>query len=130
MPPEVKARLRPESAEVMSLAPPQSAAIGYARLLQGTADASLFWRAYPWDHAPGSLMLEESGGAVLRLDGIGVPAGVHRVRAPRGARPPYLGPTSAALVLPADCRTRRGSPVGPRAGRGRVRAPDRMAPTA
>lgn len=89
MPPEVRARLRPESAETMSLVPPQSAAIGYTRLLQGTADASLFWRAYPWDHAPGSLMLEESGGAVLRLDGS-----------------PYLpGSTDCGLLAVHDRRT-------------------------
>ena len=69
MPAEVRESLRPEAAEVLSVPPPQSAAIGYTRLLEGMADVSLFWRSYPWDHAPGSLMLEESGGAVRRLDG-------------------------------------------------------------
>lgn len=69
MPDDVKARLRPEAAPTLTIPPPQSAAIGYIRLLDGTADVSLFWRSYPWDHAPGSLMLEESCGAVRRLDG-------------------------------------------------------------
>ncbi len=69
MPDDVKTRLRPEAAPTLSIPPPQSAAIGYTRLLEGTADVSLFWRSYPWDHAPGSLMLEEAGGAVRRLDG-------------------------------------------------------------
>ncbi|MEV6602327.1 inositol monophosphatase family protein [Actinoplanes sp. NPDC051346] len=30
---------------------------------------AVFWRVLPWDHAPGSLILREAGGAVLHLDG-------------------------------------------------------------
>lgn len=69
LPDDVRAAIRPESADVMHLAPPMSAAIGYVALLRGDTDAALFWRTHPWDHAPGSLLLEESGGAARRLDG-------------------------------------------------------------
>jgi fructose-1,6-bisphosphatase/inositol monophosphatase family enzyme len=73
----------------MSQPPPMSAAIGYVALLEGTSDACLFWRTYPWDHAPGSLLLEESGGAVRRLDGA-----------------PYLpGSTGRGLLCVRDART-------------------------
>lgn len=29
----------------------------------------LFWRTLPWDHAPGALVVEESGGTVRHVDG-------------------------------------------------------------
>lgn len=69
LPDDVRARIRPDSAATMSQPPPMSAAIGYVAQLEGFSDAALFWRTHPWDHAPGSLLLEESGGAVRRLDG-------------------------------------------------------------
>jgi fructose-1,6-bisphosphatase/inositol monophosphatase family enzyme len=69
VPPEVRAAMRPGAPEVLSLPPPRSAAVGYVRLLEGGADGALFWRSHPWDHAPGSLLLEESGGLAARLDG-------------------------------------------------------------
>ena len=43
--------------------------IDYPRLAEGAADYALFWRPHPWDHAPGSLLLVESGGVVGALDG-------------------------------------------------------------
>jgi fructose-1,6-bisphosphatase/inositol monophosphatase family enzyme len=49
---------------------PNCAGEQYPRLLLGTNDVALFWRALPWDHAPGALMLEEAGGRVARLDGM------------------------------------------------------------
>ena len=30
---------------------------------------ALFWRILPWDHAPGALIIQESGGTVRHLDG-------------------------------------------------------------
>ena len=41
----------------------------YPRVGLGENDAALFWRALPWDHAPGALWLEEAGGKLARLDG-------------------------------------------------------------
>jgi fructose-1,6-bisphosphatase/inositol monophosphatase family enzyme len=29
----------------------------------------MFWRTWPWDHAPGALLVREAGGVVRRLDG-------------------------------------------------------------
>jgi fructose-1,6-bisphosphatase/inositol monophosphatase family enzyme len=30
---------------------------------------ALFWRILPWDHVPGALIVLESGGTALHLDG-------------------------------------------------------------
>ncbi|UAK25181.1 inositol monophosphatase family protein [Sphingomonas nostoxanthinifaciens] len=48
---------------------PRCAAEQYPRLILGVNDVALFWRTFPWDHAPGALMVEEAGGRVARLDG-------------------------------------------------------------
>ena len=45
------------------------AGIEYPRIIEGDADFLLFWRTLPWDHAAGSLLLTEAGGAALRPDG-------------------------------------------------------------
>ncbi|PTQ07406.1 inositol monophosphatase [Sphingomonas oleivorans] len=41
----------------------------YPRLVLGENDVALFWRALPWDHAPGALFLTEAGGRIARFDG-------------------------------------------------------------
>lgn len=41
----------------------------YPAIVGGEQDFALFWRALPWDHAPGALFLEEAGGRVARPDG-------------------------------------------------------------
>lgn len=43
--------------------------VDYPQLVAGGADFIVYSRAMPWDHAPGSLLLSESGGAVVNLDG-------------------------------------------------------------
>lgn len=48
---------------------PRCAGEQYPRLILGKNDVALFWRAMPWDHAPGALLLEEAGGRMARLDG-------------------------------------------------------------
>ena len=48
---------------------PNCAGEQYPRILLGINDVALFWRALPWDHAPGALMLTEAGGRVARPDG-------------------------------------------------------------
>ncbi|AEI38545.1 MAG: inositol monophosphatase family protein [Zymomonas mobilis subsp. pomaceae] len=54
----------------ITLAPsPLCAGEQYPRLVLGQNDAALFWRSWPWDHAPGSLFLEEAGGKLARFDG-------------------------------------------------------------
>lgn len=46
-----------------------AAGIDYPDLLLGRWRYLLFWRTLPWDHAPGSLLVEEAGGRVARLSG-------------------------------------------------------------
>ncbi len=48
---------------------PHCAGEQYPRLVLGTNDLALFWRAMPWDHAPGALFVAEAGGRVSRVDG-------------------------------------------------------------
>ena len=43
--------------------------IDYARLIEGAADYILYSRSNPWDHAPGTLLVTEAGGAVGHPDG-------------------------------------------------------------
>jgi fructose-1,6-bisphosphatase/inositol monophosphatase family enzyme len=46
-----------------------SAAIDYLALARGQWDFLFYWRTYPWDHVPGSLLVREAGGHVARPDG-------------------------------------------------------------
>ncbi len=39
----------------------RSAGIDYPRLIEGDQDFVMFWRTLPWDHAPGALLVNESG---------------------------------------------------------------------
>lgn len=48
---------------------PRCAAEQYPRLVLGTNDISVFERALPWDHAAGTLFLNEAGGRCARPDG-------------------------------------------------------------
>jgi fructose-1,6-bisphosphatase/inositol monophosphatase family enzyme len=43
--------------------------VDYPQLVQGAADYLLYSGTKPWDHAPGSLLLEESGGFLGTFDG-------------------------------------------------------------
>ncbi|WP_203698667.1 inositol monophosphatase family protein [Catellatospora coxensis] len=45
------------------------AAREYPELLRQTRHFALFWRAKPWDHAPGALLMREAGGVVRHFDG-------------------------------------------------------------
>lgn len=45
------------------------AGIEYPALIDGTTDFAFFWRTLPWDHAPGTLLVEEAGGVAARPDG-------------------------------------------------------------
>lgn len=48
---------------------PRCAAEQYPRLVLGENDVAIFERTLPWDHAPGTLFLNEAGGRVTRVDG-------------------------------------------------------------
>jgi fructose-1,6-bisphosphatase/inositol monophosphatase family enzyme len=41
----------------------------YTRLVLGTSDLLVSGRTWPWDHAPGAVLVREVGGVVRRLDG-------------------------------------------------------------
>ncbi|MEV4533456.1 inositol monophosphatase family protein [Asanoa sp. NPDC049518] len=41
----------------------------YLDLLGGRQQFAMSWRTWPWDHAPGALLVREAGGVVRRLDG-------------------------------------------------------------
>jgi len=43
--------------------------VDYPKLVEGAADFVLYGRALPWDHAPGSLLLAESGAHLGAADG-------------------------------------------------------------
>ena len=44
--------------------------VDYPHLVQGAADYVLYWHPMAWDHAPGALLLTESGGFLGTLDGL------------------------------------------------------------
>lgn len=46
-----------------------ASAIDYPRLVAGEWASLFFWRTFPWDHVPGTLIVQEAGGHVARLDG-------------------------------------------------------------
>ncbi|UFU07229.1 inositol monophosphatase family protein [Ruania halotolerans] len=45
------------------------AGVDYPQLVIGTVDYLVYRRDWPWDHAPGSLLVTETGGHLSRLDG-------------------------------------------------------------
>ena len=91
-----------------------SAGIDYPKLIEGEQDFVMFWRTLPWDHAPGALLVNESGGCVRRLNG--------DVYSPsqRGAGLLAAGSWGTWLVvrhtLLGDLRSGDGEPELPRRG--------------
>jgi len=70
LPAEVRAQVIDRAEGHVSIVDiPHCAGEQYPRLVLGTNDLALFWRAMPWDHAPGALFLEEAGGRIARIDG-------------------------------------------------------------
>lgn len=57
---------------------PNCAGEQYPRLILGQNDIALFWRAKPWDHLPGALILTEAGGRIAHPDGAPYRAGGDR----------------------------------------------------
>lgn len=66
-----RARLKARSRTMPGVAIEAGGAVGYVypELAEGELDFAIFGRQYPWDHAPGSLLLQESGGRALTLEG-------------------------------------------------------------
>jgi fructose-1,6-bisphosphatase/inositol monophosphatase family enzyme len=50
----------------------------YILAARGVIHALVYWRLYPWDHAPGALLHAEAGGYSARFDGSPYLAARHR----------------------------------------------------
>ncbi|AEG48420.1 inositol monophosphatase [Sphingobium chlorophenolicum L-1] len=77
---------------------PRCAAEQYPRLVLGQNDVSVFSRTLPWDHAAGTLFLNEAGGQCQRLDGSPYVVGDAR-RGLLGASSPRLWDLAADRLL-------------------------------
>lgn len=70
LPAEMAAAMEARSAGKFACAAiPRCAAEQYPRIVLGVNDVAMFWRTFPWDHAPGALFVTEAGGKVARFDG-------------------------------------------------------------
>jgi fructose-1,6-bisphosphatase/inositol monophosphatase family enzyme len=70
MPPAVAMRVERATRNKYEQGPASaSAAVEYARILQGMKDFVIYYKLLPWDHAAGALALFEAGGCVEHLDG-------------------------------------------------------------
>ncbi|QKG72724.1 inositol monophosphatase [Erythrobacter mangrovi] len=81
---------------------PRCAAEQYPRLGLGENDVSFFERTLAWDHAAGTLWLEEAGGRVARPDGSPYRVDEWERRGLIGAASPALWDQLAALYLKLD----------------------------
>ena len=72
----------------VELNPGMWSGLWYPRVARGDADFVLYWRTWPWDHAPGAVLVREVGGVSRRLDGTDYRSGV--------------GPESGLLVAADD----------------------------
>lgn len=77
---------------------PRCAAEQYPRLALGQNDISVFARTLPWDHAPGTLFLNEAGGLCQRLDGSPYRVGDMR-RGLLGAASPQMWDKAAGILF-------------------------------
>lgn len=70
MTPEERAEIGRRSHDRFTLVDiPRCAAEQYPRIVLGQNDLSVFARTLPWDHAAGTLFVNEAGGVCQRLDG-------------------------------------------------------------
>ncbi len=70
LPQAVRAALEADAASIGEVLPSHlCAGYEYPAVARDEQQFVLFWRTYPWDHAPGVLILEESGGMSRHLDG-------------------------------------------------------------
>ena len=73
MPPQVRdgllARPLPADLAGLTLGARIWAGHAYAQVASGATDVLVYWRTWPWDHAPGAVLVREVGGVVRRPDG-------------------------------------------------------------
>ncbi|KFL45078.1 putative inositol monophosphatase [Sphingobium sp. ba1] len=99
MTPEERADIQRRSQDRFALVDiPRCAAEQYPRLVLGQNDVSVFARTLPWDHATGTLFLNEAGGCCQRLDGSPYQVGDTR-RGLLGASSPRLWDRAAEILF-------------------------------
>jgi fructose-1,6-bisphosphatase/inositol monophosphatase family enzyme len=99
MSPEERADIERRSQESFTLVDiPRCAAEQYPRLVLGQNDVSVFARTLPWDHAAGTLFVNEAGGCCQRTDGTPYLVGDLR-RGLMGASSPRLWDKAAATLF-------------------------------
>jgi fructose-1,6-bisphosphatase/inositol monophosphatase family enzyme len=99
LPPDVRADvLRRTRWRVTRAKVPNCAGDQYPRVALGVNDFALFWRALPWDHAPGALFLNEAGGRLSRIDGADYQPG-EKGKALLAAATPALWDKAAAMLF-------------------------------
>lgn len=99
MTPEERADIQRRSEGQFALVDiPRCAAEQYPRLVLGQNDVSVFSRTLPWDHAAGTLFLNEAGGCCQRLDGTPYVVGDSR-RGLLGASSPRLWDVAAETLF-------------------------------
>ncbi|SDE73727.1 fructose-1,6-bisphosphatase [Blastococcus fimeti] len=70
LPPDARRAVEANESRFGDLRPHTTCAgVEYPRIIEDRADFVLFWRTLSWDHAPGALLLAESGGVTVRPDG-------------------------------------------------------------
>ncbi|GFJ89910.1 hypothetical protein Prum_035520 [Phytohabitans rumicis] len=70
LPPPLRAAVRRGTPTLSEVLPGQHCAgKEYVDLVTGRQHFVLFWRTLPWDHVPGVLLAQETGGVARRLDG-------------------------------------------------------------
>lgn len=70
LPPELRTRVEAGRSTIGALLPGHHcAAREYPDVIRGVQHFTLFWRALPWDHVPGTLLVREAGGTVRRFNG-------------------------------------------------------------
>lgn len=95
-----------------------SCGVDYPWLATGRAQALLYVNSLPWDHAPGSLLVAETGGVVRRSDGSTLVPGVYRrdgglLAAASPAIADVVAPLVADLLDPGNTAAHRARPAGP-----------------
>ncbi|CAN7410197.1 inositol monophosphatase [Bosea sp. LjRoot90] len=70
LPAEITARVQANGRDLAAILPGMHCAgEEYPAIVRGEEHFVVFWRGLPWDHAPGTLFLEEAGGRAARFDG-------------------------------------------------------------
>lgn len=74
------------------------AGVEYPAIVTGQQQFAMFYRTLPWDHVPGSLLLQEAGGHVARYDGSAYRAGDEKVGLLSAVNEPLWQALRAALL--------------------------------